>query len=1119
MDTQSRKNSKLRRGIQKKAFTTWANRILSEKERNQSSSEVKDLFKSLRNGHLLGKLLEILTGEKLRRLGPEKSRQQSVDNVEICIDFLEEQRVSTRGIDSEDIVDGCPDTTLELMWAIITGLYINKKELLKKGGEKTVEEALLHWAQEKTKGYRDVRVKDFTGSSWKDGLAFLALINAHRPAIIDFREFHNGERRYNLRTAFEEAEDELGIPSLLDVEDLMKYPVDERAVAAYIACVYKRFADSKPISRNSRSRSDSRSDTSSSSETSSSSGRKSPSPRSSRNKHKHRGNSESSSRTSSTTSNSSDRSTSERGSRNRNVSGRTRSSSDEGNAGKMRPRNRNEEGRRRSVSHERSKGDAKRRSISPVRRKKVNKTEMKSGRRSNSRVRERNPDRSLSRTRNRRERRTDSCDREYRSERRLSRTRKQRDRRTNSRNREYRSERSLSRTRKQRDRRTNSRDREYRSERSLSRTRNRRAGRSNSREKKRSYSNSPGRRVEKKRDDRRRYEMSPESRRDRDKYRGDVHLRERRRSYSRGRNRSSSNSDHDNEYPRDTGARFYTLGRSTVNKQGKIPDSPSLPTDWAKIQEEIRRPRRHGRVEIQEALDFLGFPHHLNISNIPTVPPNPSPVQFEWQFQDEHGVWITYGKPNSSGNVSQASTTTSNDIENYFVVNPTGGPVLVRTKNNCYELNFEKKTQTNQKTRVQRPIRRIPKLSANITPINANFNPNVGIFPGTIPSAVPSSLPQAKFEWQFEDEHGSWIPYGKPNSAGNVAHATTTSSDDIERHYASNQTNPTPLTITSNNNSQYVLDFVNMIQTNQHTSVTRNIKRVPKSSPTNTAAPKGNTFVWSFKDEHGNWIKYGETNSSNQANFATSTTSDDIEMRYAQNPSGALEIASGQHKYIIDFKTMKQTNIDTKNVRDIQRKVVSPNDLPSNWTAMKPSDKGLSLVLLSSTDPEYMKQDAFVKKTLPTNHKITKLFRIQNEHLFKDFLSRKNRLKERNPQIQYKEMYLFHGTDPTHVQSICAENLDFRLNGTNGTVYGKGTYFATSAAYSARYAGSGATKVMFIVKVLIGQYTVGSSNLRRPPKDASGVFYDATVDNASNPTIYVKYDNTEYYPEYYFEFT
>eukprot|EP01112_Ceratiomyxa_fruticulosa_P005724 TRINITY_DN16570_c0_g1_i1.p1 TRINITY_DN16570_c0_g1~~TRINITY_DN16570_c0_g1_i1.p1 ORF type:complete len:557 (+),score=147.06 TRINITY_DN16570_c0_g1_i1:126-1673(+) len=132
---------------------------------------------------------------------------------------------------------------LGMVWAIILDFQIKGISV----EELSAEEGLLLWCQRKTKGYRDVNIENFT-TSWVNGLALAALIHRHRPDLIDFDSLHKENRAANLRLCFDIAEKELGIPPLLDVEDLVNVArPDERSVMTYISEFFHKFSsqDSK----------------------------------------------------------------------------------------------------------------------------------------------------------------------------------------------------------------------------------------------------------------------------------------------------------------------------------------------------------------------------------------------------------------------------------------------------------------------------------------------------------------------------------------------------------------------------------------------------------------------------------------------------------------------------------------------------------------------------------------------------------------------------------------------------------------------------------------------------------------------------------------------------------
>jgi hypothetical protein len=67
--------------------------------------------------------------------------------------------------------------------------------------------------------YKGVDIKDFT-KSWRDGLAFNALIHKYRPHLFDYNQLINdcNNAEKNLEHAFKLAQSKLNIERLLDVE-------------------------------------------------------------------------------------------------------------------------------------------------------------------------------------------------------------------------------------------------------------------------------------------------------------------------------------------------------------------------------------------------------------------------------------------------------------------------------------------------------------------------------------------------------------------------------------------------------------------------------------------------------------------------------------------------------------------------------------------------------------------------------------------------------------------------------------------------------------------------------------------------------------------------------------
>ncbi|XP_050545683.1 dystonin isoform X17 [Daktulosphaira vitifoliae] len=255
-----------RDAIQKKTFTKWVNKHLKKHWKFSKENAVEnncafqtspcspqagssclcanrhvgDLFIDLQDGLNLISLLEVLSGDQLPR-ERGKLRFHMLQNVQMALEYLRFKKIKLVNIRAEDIVDGNPKLTLGLIWTIILHFQISDIVV---GEEPNVSarDALLKWARKSTSKYPGVRVSDFT-SSWRDGMAFNAIIHRNRPDLVDWRTVKNKTVRERLESAFYTAEREYGVTRLLDPEDVDTHEIDEKSIITYISSLHEVFPD------------------------------------------------------------------------------------------------------------------------------------------------------------------------------------------------------------------------------------------------------------------------------------------------------------------------------------------------------------------------------------------------------------------------------------------------------------------------------------------------------------------------------------------------------------------------------------------------------------------------------------------------------------------------------------------------------------------------------------------------------------------------------------------------------------------------------------------------------------------------------------------------------------
>jgi filamin len=206
--------------VQQKTFTRWVNTYFVER-----MLKVDNLQTDFADGVFLINLLEIISSKQFQKYNKNpKIQMQKLENLTFALDFLAGEGIKLVSIDSNAIASGNLKLILGLIWTIILRYQIQVSE----GASAKAE--LLEWVRSKIPEYN---INNFV-NDWTSGKAICALAEAVLPGQMRLPSDFKGDPIANARMGMTKAKDNMGIPEILDAEDMVHNP-DELSNMTYIS--------------------------------------------------------------------------------------------------------------------------------------------------------------------------------------------------------------------------------------------------------------------------------------------------------------------------------------------------------------------------------------------------------------------------------------------------------------------------------------------------------------------------------------------------------------------------------------------------------------------------------------------------------------------------------------------------------------------------------------------------------------------------------------------------------------------------------------------------------------------------------------------------------------------
>jgi hypothetical protein len=220
--------------VQKKAFTHWVNSYLEKK-----GDHVDELATAFSNGVRLVTFLELVTKKEFtgKVYRAPKLKIHFIENVNLCLRFIQQEGVKGLTISAEDFVDGNLKMLLGFCWICLRHFGRNSQ-----GADgASFEEGLLSWLKKQLEDY-ELNITDFK-NSFNDGKALLALVHRWDPDVVDYNNRDLSNPVTNAETALKLIEQHVKVPALLDATELTKGETREKQIVLYLSLIQKSFQD------------------------------------------------------------------------------------------------------------------------------------------------------------------------------------------------------------------------------------------------------------------------------------------------------------------------------------------------------------------------------------------------------------------------------------------------------------------------------------------------------------------------------------------------------------------------------------------------------------------------------------------------------------------------------------------------------------------------------------------------------------------------------------------------------------------------------------------------------------------------------------------------------------